>query len=37
MLARAVDGRVPAGWVTADAVDGGDARLRAWLEEQDLA
>jgi SRSO17 transposase len=37
MLARAVDARVPAGWVTADEVYGGDARLRAWLERQDLA
>jgi SRSO17 transposase len=37
MLARALDARVPAGWVTADEVYGGDARLRAWLEQQDLA
>jgi SRSO17 transposase len=37
MLARAVAAQVPAGWVTADEVYGGDARLRAWLEEQDLA
>jgi SRSO17 transposase len=37
MLARAVDARVPARWVTADEVYGGDARLRAWLEEHDLA
>jgi hypothetical protein len=37
MLARAVDGHVPAGWVTADEVYGGDARLRAWLEQQNLA
>jgi SRSO17 transposase len=37
MLERAVDGHVPAGWVTADEVYGGDARLRAWLEQQDLA
>jgi SRSO17 transposase len=37
MLERAVDAQVPAGWVTADEVYGGDARLRAWLEEQDLA
>jgi SRSO17 transposase len=38
MLERAVDGHVPAGWVTADEVyGGGDARLRAWLEQQDLA
>jgi SRSO17 transposase len=37
MLARAVDAQVPAGWVTADEVYGGDARLRAWLEDHDLA
>src|SRR6266508_4806474 len=37
MLARALDAGVPAGWVTADEVYGGDARLRAWLEQQDLA
>ena len=37
LLARAVDAHVPAGWVTADEVYGGDARLRAWLEEHDLA
>jgi SRSO17 transposase len=37
MLERAVDAQVPAGWVTADEVYGGDARLRAWLEDQDLA
>jgi SRSO17 transposase len=37
MLARALDAGVPAGWVTADEVYGGDARLRAWLEEHDLA
>ena len=32
MLARAVEAGVPAGWVTADEVYGGDARLRAFLE-----
>jgi SRSO17 transposase len=37
MLERAVEGGVPAGWVTADEVYGGDARLRSFLEEQDLA
>jgi len=37
MLARALDAHVPAGWVTADEVYGGDARLRAFLEQQDLA
>jgi SRSO17 transposase len=37
MLARAVEVGVPAGWVTADEVYGGDARLRAFLEDRDLA
>jgi SRSO17 transposase len=37
MLERAVAAQVPAGWVTADEVYGGDARLRAWLEDHDLA
>jgi SRSO17 transposase len=37
MLERAVDAGVPAGWVTADEVYGGDARLRAFLEDHDLA
>jgi SRSO17 transposase len=37
MLARAVDAQVPARWVTADEVYGGDARLRAFMEEHDLA
>ena len=37
MLARAVAAQVPAGWVTADEVQGGDARLRAFLEDHDLA
>jgi SRSO17 transposase len=37
MLARALDADTPAGWVTADEVYGGDARLRAFLEEHDLA
>jgi SRSO17 transposase len=37
MLARAVAAGVPAGWVTADEVYGGDARLRAFLEDHDLA
>src|SRR5215211_7117826 len=34
MLARALDGGVPTAWVTADEVDGGDGRLRRWLEER---
>ena len=37
MLERAVDAQVPAGWLTADEVYGGDARLHAWLEDRDLA
>ncbi len=37
MLARALDAGVPSAWVTADAVYGGDGRLRRWLEERDLA
>jgi len=37
MLKRAVEAGVPVGWVTADEVYGGDARLRGWLEEHDLA
>jgi len=37
MLERAVDAGVPARWVTGDEVYGGDARLRAWLEDHDLA
>jgi SRSO17 transposase len=36
MLERALDAGVPAGWVTADEVYGGDRRLRGWLEERDL-
>jgi SRSO17 transposase len=36
MLERALDAGVPAGWVTADEVYGGDARLRAFMEQQDL-
>jgi SRSO17 transposase len=37
MLARVLDAQVPARWVTADEVYGGDARLRAFLEQRDLA
>jgi hypothetical protein len=32
MLERALDAEVPAAWVTADEVDGGDPALRCWLE-----
>lgn len=34
MLARVREAGVRAAWVTADAVYGGDRRLRGWLEEQ---
>ncbi|MDQ3655214.1 MAG: IS701 family transposase [Chloroflexota bacterium] len=34
MLERALDADVPAAWLTADAVYGGDRRLRLWLEER---
>jgi SRSO17 transposase len=34
MLERALEAGVPAGWVTADEVYGGDARLRAFLEQR---
>jgi SRSO17 transposase len=37
MLGRALEAQMPAGWVTADEVYGGDARLRAFLEQHDLA
>jgi SRSO17 transposase len=37
LLVRALDAGVPAGWVTADEVYGSDARLRAFLEQRDLA
>jgi SRSO17 transposase len=37
MLERAVAAGVPARWVTGDEVYGGDARLRAFMEERDLA
>src|SRR4051794_41916463 len=36
MLERALDAGVPAQWVTADAVYGGDRRLRLWLEERQM-
>jgi SRSO17 transposase len=37
MLQRAFNAGVPAAWVTADEVYGGDRRLRLWLEEQQQA
>jgi SRSO17 transposase len=36
MLERALDAGVPAGWVTADEVYGGDPALRGWLEVHEL-
>jgi SRSO17 transposase len=36
MLQRALDARVPAGWVTADAVYGGSPALRGWLETREM-
>jgi SRSO17 transposase len=37
LLARALDAEVPASWVTADEVYGGDPALRGWLEDRDLS
>jgi SRSO17 transposase len=37
MLERALDAEVPAGWVTADEVDGGDPALRRWLENRGVS
>jgi len=37
MLQRAFNANVPAEWVTADEVYGGDRRLRLWLEQQQQA
>jgi SRSO17 transposase len=34
MLARALDGGVPAAWVTADEAYGRDHKFRAWLEQR---
>jgi len=34
MLERALDAEVPAAWLTADEVYGGDRRLRRWLEDR---
>jgi SRSO17 transposase len=36
LLQRALEAGVPAGWVTADEVYGGDPALRGWLEAQEL-
>lgn len=37
MLERALQAGIPAAWVTADEVYGGDRRLRLWLEECGVA
>jgi SRSO17 transposase len=37
LLERALDAGVPAAWVTADEVYGGDPALRVWLEGRDLS
>jgi SRSO17 transposase len=37
MLERALDAGVPASWVTADEVYGGDPALRGWLEDRALS
>jgi SRSO17 transposase len=37
MLERALDAGVPAAWVTADEVYGGDPALRGWLEDRGLS
>jgi SRSO17 transposase len=36
VLDRALEAGVPAGWVTADEVDGADRGLRGWLEARQL-
>ncbi|WP_437115002.1 IS701 family transposase [Streptomyces flaveolus] len=36
MVERALAAGVPFGWVTADAVYGGDGRFRLWLESRDI-
>jgi SRSO17 transposase len=37
LLERALDAGVPAAWVTADEVYGGDPTLRRWLEDRGMA
>jgi SRSO17 transposase len=37
LLERALDAEVPASWVTADEVYGGDPALRRWLEDRGLS
>ena len=36
MLQRALEGGVPAAWVTGDEVYGSDRRLRVWLEQEEM-
>ena len=36
MIERAVRAGVPFSWVAGDEVYGGNPRLRAWLEEQEI-
>jgi SRSO17 transposase len=35
MIQKAIEEKVPFGWVTGDSIYGGDRRLRRWLEEQE--
>jgi SRSO17 transposase len=37
LLERALDAGVPASWVTADEVYGGDPALRGWLEDRGMS
>jgi SRSO17 transposase len=37
LLERALDAKVPASWVTADEVYGGDPALRRWLEDRGIS
>jgi SRSO17 transposase len=37
LLERALDAEVPASWVTADEVYGGDPALRVWLEDRGIS
>jgi SRSO17 transposase len=37
LVERALDAEVPASWVTADEVYGGDPALRRWLEDRGLS
>jgi SRSO17 transposase len=37
MIERALEGGVPFGWVTGDAVYGSDSHLRGWLERREIS